>query len=539
MARTAAVPAFIGWTAWQVQAGWLLRAHRVCHADPVLHRVTGFARVYSEGRIHAGGVSSSSVSRWETGRVPVTAAAVRRYEDVLGLSPHRLLAPIQTIARHEGGPTADLFLRGGEGTRPLEASVATPEPLLDRVLDSGVLTGTDWDDLTRWAAYGSGRVSPGRVRHLVARRLLEETLVASGVSWMRRFEALNRLLADPLWGPETIAACTEIAEQPEHAGLIEVVCALDASPHPDAGRGVLRQLTDPTTADTQYGALLAAARKVRKHHFTASQTRTLVEVVDGVLTGPRLTHSSSITEAATVLLHRLPLSAAYAARLTASAAEQGPTARSIVTHGSIADPSTAAVTVARVLARLDDDTPAHPADVLDALVDDLLHHPIADARLYAAMMLNASPYGARIAAALAAELRRPETARSEARAVPLLHALRVLGGPGQRARVAELTLAPGLPKTVSIAAVHALAHIEGHSPESYWRAVFHQNLGAAHGAAEQHHVLKRLVYGFAMAGELDLLMRLVAEQRPRAVRAAHFSQWWTSLDRHVRDSARH
>jgi hypothetical protein len=538
MAQAAGVrPVVIRWTPWQVQAGWLLRAHRVSHTDPALWRLAGFARAYSEDRRHTGGASASSLSRWETGQVPVTAAAVRRYEDVLGLSAHRLLAPIQTIARHEGGPAAALFLRGNAGA-PSAVREGAAEPLLDRVLDGGMLTGTDWDDLTRWAAYGGGRVSPGRVRHAVARRLLEETLVADGVSWMRRFEALNRLLADPLWGPQAVAACTEIAQQPEHAGLIEVVCALDASPHPDAGRTVLRQLTDPTTADTQYGALLAAARKTRKHHFTAGQTRTLVEVVDEVLTGPQLSHSASTVEAAAVLLHRLPLSVAHAARLTASAAEHGPAAGAIVAYGSLADPTAAALTAARIVARLDGDAAMRGTTVLAAFVDDLLHHPVADARLYAAMMLDASPYGPAIAGVLAAELRCPATARVEARAVPMLHALRVLGGPGQREAVAELTLAAGLPRTVALAAVHSLAHIEGRSPESYWRAVFHHNVRAAAGVAEQHHVLKRVVYGFAMGGELDLLTRLVAEQRPRGVRAQQLSGWWTSLDHHIRDSAR-
>jgi hypothetical protein len=537
MVRTAvARPAVVRWTPWQVQAGWLLRAHRLHHADPALRRLTGFAGAYREDRRHAGGISPSSVSRWENGLVPVTASAVRRYEDVLGLGAYRLLAPIQTVARHEGGPTAAVFLRDERGA-PSAAPGPQVEALLDRVLDGGVLTGADWDDLTRWAAYGGGRVFPGRVRHAVVERLLEETLVSGGTSWMRRFEALSRLMADPLWGPQAISVCASVARQPAHAGLIEAVCALDASPHPDAGRAVLRQLTDPTTADTQYGALLAAARKTRKRHFTAEQTRTLVDVVDGVLTGPRPSHASSTREAAAVLLHRLPLSAAHAAQLTAAAAGHGSAVHAVVTHGALTDPATAAFAVSRVLVRLGEDT-APPSAVLGALVDHLLHHPVADIRLHAALMLHASPYGPRVAAALAADLRQAATASSEDRAVPILDALRVLGGPGQREVVAGLTLARGVPPAVALTAVHALAHIGGRSPESYWRAVFHQHVRDAPGAAEQHRVLKRLVYGFAMGGELDLLTRLVAEQQSPTAPARPLSGWWTSLDRHVRDSAR-
>ncbi|MFF9606141.1 hypothetical protein ACF1GY_28260 [Streptomyces sp. NPDC014684] len=535
MARTAVTrPAFIRWTPWQVRAGWLLRAHRTRQRDPALRGLAGFARAYRENWRLAGGVSPSSLSRWENGLVPVTAAAVLRYEYLVGLAPYSLLAPVQTIARHEGGPAAAVFLRGSRG-----APQAGPrmEELLDRALDSGTLTSADWDDLTRWAVGGDGHVSPGRVRGAVARRLLQETMVADGVSWMRRFEALSRLMTDPLWGPETISVCNGVAQQPDYTGLIDTVCLLDASPHPDAGRAVLTQLTDPTTADTRYGALLAAARKVRKRHFTAGQTRTLVNVVDDLLAAPHAPHPQSAVEAAAVLLHGLPLSVKHAERLAASAADHSPSAHAVVAHGSLTDPVTAEVTVSRILARLDDDAPGRTASVLSALVGELLHHPVTDVRLHAAMLLQASPYGSQIAAALATELRHPATARTEDRAVPILYALRVLGGPGQRAVVAGLTLAPGLPTGVSLAAVHALAHIGGSSPESYWRAVFRKYTRHPAGAADQHGDLKRLVYCFAMGGELNLLTRLVAEEQARTASARHLSDWWTGLDRHVRDSA--
>ncbi|MGW8728109.1 hypothetical protein ACWGNF_19005 [Streptomyces sp. NPDC055808] len=533
-------PATVRWTPWQVQAGWLLRAHRLCHADPSSRQLPEFAAAYRDGHRGAAGTSPSSLSRWETGRVPVGQEAVRRYEDVLGLPAYSLLAPIQTIARHEGGATAAVFLRGG-ACPSTSGSVETGiEPLLDRALDGGVLTGEDWDELTLWATYGGGRVSPGRVRSAVVRRLLEETLVSGGVSWMRRFESLGRLMADSRWGPEVIAVCSGAAEQPGHAGLIETVCALDGSPHPDAARAVLRQLTDPTTPDCLYGALLAGARKTRKRHFSAEQTRVLVDVVDGILAGgPGQALSLPAVEAAAVLLPGLPLSPAHAARLAGAAADHGETVRAIVRHGSLVGPESAAISVTRLLARLSVDVPVQIAPVLRDLLDDLLHHPVADVRLYAAMLLRASPYGSEVATALAAELRQPSTVRAEDRAVPLLYALRVLGGPGQRDVVAGLTLAQGLPSGVVVAAVHALGHVGGRSPESYWRAVFAQHTRAtATDAAEQHSVMKRLVYGFAMAGELPLFTRLVEEQ-DRAAPAQHLSEWWTGLAPHISDSARH
>ncbi|MBY8880131.1 helix-turn-helix domain-containing protein [Actinacidiphila acidipaludis] len=554
MARAGgARPAAIPWTPWHIRAGWLLRSHRLRHTDPDLRRLGGFARAYGVSGQKEGGISPSTLSRWESGTVVVTAEAVRRYEGVLGLPAHHLLAPIQTVARHEGGPAAAAFLRGRYGppagtaangpARPRSAgahgTALRMDPLLDRALDGGILTSEDWDELTWWAAYGGGSVSPGRVRRAVVQRLLEETLVSSSTQWMRRFEALGRLMADPFWAPEAVAVCAEAAEQSEHVGLIEAVCALDGSPHPDAARAVIRQLTDPTTEDSRYGAMLAAARKSRKGHFGADQNRVLVDVVDGVLTSASQgAHPLPLVEAAAVLVHRLPLSAAHTARLVAAAADLHPTAGAVVLHGSLTAPAAASVTVARVLARLPDDvTSPQSGDVLGGIVHDLLHHPVADVRLYAAMLLSASPYGGEVAAALTAELRNTAVVRAENQAVPVLYALRVLGGPEQRGVVADLTLARGLPRGVVLAAVDALGHIGGRSPETYWRAVFERHSKAVPDPGEQQRVLKRLVYSFAMADELDLLTRLVGEQA-REVSAQGLSRWWTHLARHVRESAR-
>lgn len=539
MVRTAAPEAAALPTApWQVRAGWLLRAHRISHPDPALRGLGGFARAFGAGRGAAGTASPSALSRWETGRTPVPHAAVRRYEQVLGLVPHQLISVVETIARYEGGPSAEAFTRastaqpgrGGPVQRRMDL-------LLDKVLDADVVTGDDWDELTLRATRPGGLVSPGRIRRAVTERLLEETLVADGVAWMRRFEAFGRLMADPQWAPEAVAACEQVAAQAGHAGLIEAVCALDTSAHPDAARHVLRQLTDPTNADSFYGALLACLRKCRKRHFTPDQGRVLADVVGSLLTGDGARQEDA--QAAATLLHRLPVSAARAARLVEAAADR-PATRTIVLHGSLVEPALAAVGVARVHARMSRaDGPGPAAGVLGAVVDDVLHHPVADVRLYTAMLLDASPYGQDVAAALAAELQLAGTVQAAERAVPMLHALRVLGGPEQRPVVAGLTLAQGVPHSVVRAAVHAIGHIGGRSPEAYWRAVLlrHTENRAHRSGPAADGQLKRLVYGFAMNGELDLLKRLVHE-RGRSDPLPDLSAYWTGLPHHIRDSAR-
>ncbi|KAA0941147.1 hypothetical protein [Streptomyces apricus] len=518
---------------WNARAGWLLKSHRLRHEEPNVRTGASFGSLFGADERDPWVVSASTVSRWENGTVPLPRKAVPRYEKVLGMAPHSLLAVIETVARYQGGHSADAFVNdisprrqeNGRNSRNLDV-------LLDKILDGERMSGDEWDALTAELTSSPVPIAPARIRRAVTERLLEETLVSSGLPWMRRFEALSRLLADPGWAQDAVAACADVGCQKNHVGLIEALCALDGSSHPDAARHVLRQLRAPTNADSFHGALLACVRKVQRRHFDRTQLAGILHVVADLLRDPSA--ELETLELAALLLPRLPASQRFAAALNRTAAGRTET-RHIITHQLLTDPVTARISVARLLGRmaLDADPPRVVA-VLRDLLDDVLHHPVSDVRLYSAMLLRASPYRETSAAALAAELTVPATVRSE-RAVPVLHALRVVGTSSQRPAVARLTLADGLPSVVLRAAVHALGHIGGRSPEQYWRAVLRYHLDAwarrrtVHGESE----LKRLVYAFGMAGELELLVRLLREEAVKAPAQA-MSMWWTSLPRHIR-----
>lgn len=521
---------------WGVRAGWLLRVHRMRHPDVGMHTGTSFATLLGADGGVPGTVSASTISRWESGRIPVPSAAVRRYEEVLGLVPYALLAVIETMARYQGGSAANSFAAGAVARVVADGRhTQRVDLLLDKVLDDEQLTGGEWDELTARLVSGPVPISPARIRRAVTERLLEETLVSAGLPWMRRFEALSRLLADPVWAPDTVSVCADVGSQANHAGLIEALCALDGSAHLDAARHVLRQLRAPTNDDSFHGALMSCVRKVQRRHFGSAQSAQVLHVVGDVL---RTSSTQPETaELAAVLLPRLFAPPRYAAVL-ARAAEGRPETRHVAAHGLLTDPGTARVAVDRVLSRMPVATdPSAVVMVLRGILDDILHHPISDVRLYNTMLLGASPYRAPLAAALAAELELPSTLRSE-RAVPILHALRVLGGPPQRAVIARLTIAEGLSPAVVRAAIHALGHIGGHSPERYWRTVLrrHTHRRALTGAAGGEADLKRLVYAFGMAGELGLLVRLLREEAAAAPARA-MSAWWTSLPQHIRVGA--
>jgi hypothetical protein len=447
-----------------------------------------------------------------------------------------LVAVLETLARYQGGPAADAFTASAVGRVGADGlHTRRVDLLLDKALDGERLTGGEWDELTARLVSSPVPLSPARIRRAVTERLLEETLVSGGLPWMRRFESLSRLLADPAWAPDTVAVCADVGSQAHHAGLIEALCALDGSGHPDAARHVLRHLRDPTDDDSFHGALMACVRKVQRHHFGPDQSAELLHVIGDVLRDPRVQPETA--ELAAVLLPRLPAPPRYAAALSRAARARAET-RHIAAHGLLTAPGTARVAVARLLSRMPvtGDPPTVVA-VLREVVDDILHHPVSDVRLYNAMLLRASPYRASLAAALAVELTAPSVLRSE-RAGPVLHALRVLGGPSQRPAIARLTIAEGMPPTVVRAALHALGHIPGRSPEHYWRAVLRRHtdrhpLTSGSGGRTE---LKRLVYAFGMAGELALLVRLLHEEAVEAPAWA-MSAWWTTLPQHVRVGA--
>ncbi|MFJ9907490.1 hypothetical protein ACIRVK_32165 [Streptomyces sp. NPDC101152] len=518
----------------------MLRVNRLAHPDPELRSVTGFARAFGHPTGTAR-LSPSTVSRWENGLVPLSHSTVRRYEVLLGVAPYLLIATIDTLARYQTGGSApggvlDLRRRNWTGCDDL----GRLDALLDQVLDDGDISGPEWDELTTRLVSGPRLVAPRRVREAVAHRLVEESTISDGLSWMLRFESLNRLLAHADWAAEAVAACANVAADRNHAAILEAVSYLDGSTHPDAARHLLRHLTRPTSDETFEGALFASVRKVRHRHLNQDQLISVADVVADLLTGGGVAARNSVLAAA--ILPTLPWAPAHRARLVRAAADH-PATRDVVLHGRLAAPDAARTVVARVLSRL---SGRHHGlgthDILRELVDEVLHHPVFDVRLYTGMLLRASPYRAPLAASLAAEFRVPATLAFVPRAVPLLNALRVLGGPPERGVVAAITLADGLPAEVVEAALHAMGHIGGSSPDRYWHDVLRRHgerrsprTALPFAAAGGDTRLKHLVYAMSMAGGQDASARACAD--PRLPAQAHaLSAWWRQVPSHVRRS---
>ena len=520
---------------------WLLRVNRIFGPDEGFARASVFATAFCGG-CWPGTANESKVSRWETAALRVPYQAIRRYEELLGLRPGLIAASAETI---HGYYCPDPGCPGWDGwslPRHEPVPVGRISELIDKARSDDVMTGQDWDEVTREiSAVPFFFISPGSTWAALAERLLQEQIVSDGVAWMQRFGALVRLLGHPVGQQPAIAACASLAADRANQVGIEVICALDVTGHPDASYHVLGQLACPTSDQTFYGALLACVRKVARGHFTAEQISYLASVVTSLLDDP-VRHDDARTLAAS-LLRQMPngMPPGVAAKLRRSLAGDEVLSR-VVTTGRLASERHAAGFVRRVVSaatvRMPREGPWLYDETLAALVDEMLYSPVSDVRLYAAVAIQATPYREPVAAALGTELVRIAAAAHTDLAVCIMDALRLLGGAQQRPILERFTLNAGLPQPVVASAARNIGHLGGTSDDRYWlRAVELQSqLSQRHGSAEGSATLRGLVYGLGMARNDPLLTRIRDRpEMPTQARAA--ASWWLSHPQRIRRSA--
>jgi hypothetical protein len=526
-----------------VRVAWLLRVNRLLSDSPEWTRTATFAAAF-HGGCYPRTVSESTVSRWETGVGRATYLTVRRYEELLALTPGLLVAAADISYRYAapvavGPPT----LARGDPPDPGSPGYRRMEELLERALSGAEMSGSLWDELTGYlAGVPSLVILPSRCWTDLAGRLLDELIVSDGLVWMQRSEAMNRLLGHPVGQPAAVAACVSLVSDPTNQVFVEPISVLDASGHVDAGRRVLHELVRPINERTRYGALLACIRKVRFGHFNPDQLGTLIPVVTQMLED-----RDSYADAGALgveVVRRLPSGLRADADAGLRRALGGDrTLQEVLAAGRLAATATSRVVVERIVrsvaAGLGRDIPGFSDDVLPVLIDEMLYAPILDVRLYAAMLVYASPYRAAVAAAFATELAKPHVVADATLAVSLLGGLRAIGGAEQRPLVERLILAPGIAADVSGAAASSIGHVGGLSPDRFWLTAI-----ALHGRAWRRHrvrpaaaALTDLVYGLGMSRNLKLLARVRDDEEvPAPVRGA--ARWWLNRPATVYASVR-
>jgi hypothetical protein len=484
-------------------------------------------------------VSASQISRWETAAGRAGFHVLRRYEEVLGLPAHRLVAVADWVYRKASDTAGPPAL--GRGLDPASPSVhdRTGE-LLDQALSADLMTGTDWDELTsHLAVLPAAFLHPRTAWTDLGERLLTELLISNADAWLLRAEALDRLIAHPRAGPPIVAACAALASDPANQIVIEPLTILDLTANPDANRHVLRQLAHPVSDRSLRGALLAVIEKLPRRHFRGGQVSGLATIAMELVTAAE--PGSEIRNLAAKLLHELPpdlLGAAYD-RLRGGA---DPTTWAILTHGrtAVADPADRVINRIGAVCTVTANQPDAGADpMLSRMLAAMVFSPNQNERLLAGLVIAATPYRQPVGAALTSEL-----TAAAARAVPLttaiLGAIPLVGRPVDRPIVERFASAAGLPPPISDTATWSLGHVPGRSERRFWLTAL-----AAHARAWQVtrnpaalSALSGLTYSLGIGRNDDLLTAIRADTRlPAAIRAA--AGWWLNIPTRIHASAAH
>lgn len=500
--------------------GWLVRVNRR-YGQPRFPSLGELARAFA----HAGRPvpSTSALSRWETGVTVLTHDRIADYERALHLPTHSLTAVADVCVRYASATTGShlLLARTSPDTRTLD-------DLLAAATTDGVMTGAQWQNLTAMLAAAPHTVlSPRSLWAQLTHRLTVEANIADGINWLLRCEALNRLVAHPAGQETAIAAVGDLALDRSVHSMAGTVSSLEATGHRGANDLLMRQIRDPITDRIFYGALLASVRKVRDGHFTRAQLMRMVGPL--IETAGDSMASVDVRALARILIGAMPVDV-----------------RSRVRGHRLPDvePSAGESIVDRVCAttwaRLGADPDSGDDAVLREIVEEMVHHPLFDVRLYATFLLYSTPFRLPLAAASALELRRALARRDVAQVVRLVELLRVLGGPAERVMVEQMMLNDGLDVRIRMCTASALAHLGGYSAVEFFEAAIRGSVRKWHASGRgpgEAAVLQWLVYALGMSGMTALLQTIRrTTDLPSATTTA--ARWWLSLPAHITDSAR-
>jgi hypothetical protein len=504
-------------------------------------RASSFAAAFQGGSWQAT-ANESKISRWETSVLRVPRQAISRYEDLLGLVKGQLTSAADTVHDYYCLEPGCLAPYGRDAPRGETIPVARVETLIDKAASSDLMTGQEWHELSSVISSASlFFISPAARWATLAERVLQEQIIADGVPWLHRFGALSRLLRHPVGQQAAIDTCASLAADRSNQAGIEVICALDSTVHPDATRHVLTQLANPTSDSVFYGALLACVRKLARGHFTSRQADYLASVAAELLDSPDSYLDSRILAAS--LLRQMPegLPARVASQLSRALATDEALSP-ILRTGSVAHPRVIEDLVGPVVtaaaARMPRDGPWPYDETLATLVEEMLYRPNADVRLFAAVLIRATPYRAPVASALTRTLTRMRLTSHPDLAACILDAFRLIGTAAQRPMAESLVLHHNLPPQITIAAARNIGHIGGTSPDQFWAQAIdtYARRWRRHSSPADGAIIRGLIYGLGITGNDTLLNGLQRSPGlpPEARKAA---SWWLNQPQTIRQSA--
>ncbi|MBB5874165.1 hypothetical protein F4553_007599 [Allocatelliglobosispora scoriae] len=499
--------------------GWLLRTSRRFGADEALRSGRTFARAFSA--LGSRPLAPSQITRWETGQLPLGREAIRRYEQLLHLTPESLVSVADTTMRYAADGAS---LRSSHETDD-DLDRVRLFHMLDRVTGADALSGADWSSLTELvAARPQLELYPSKIWLAITDRLLDEMVDAVGIEWLQRQEAMSRLLRHPAARHDAVEGCIAHASDPTSLSIVEPLSLLNNTQDPVANRYVLRQLEHPDGERALEGALQAVIRKVSQQHFHHQESIRLVASLTSLMNDAST--SGAVLALAVEAGRRLSRQPSYAGVVPLQL-HTGPVVHDAWTARRSAEPTAAQVVSARIAARVHNQLAREAGStdaILATLVEETMFHPDPDLSLASAMLIGATPYRIPFTQMLLDEVKL-DLARQRG-TYPLASALRaltLLGVDTHRPLVHDLLTKRGASETVRQAAAWATPFCFGRFPEPIWRqiltvqfAAWRQSPNTTNGS-----ILHGIAFGIGTEGHRSLLAYIREHPHaPQTARAA-------------------
>lgn len=502
---------------------WMLRANRMFGVEEDLSKGSAFARAFTSAdwpdELHP-----SRITRWERGDATVDYRVIRRYEELLHLPRHLLVSVADAAYREALGSAGPPLLR-----RPPSHGRKDLGDILDRALGEDPMDADGWDEIT--ADLDAARIllpAADPRWATLAERLVTELSIAEDSAWLRRGEASVRLIGDRDNTAAVIASCAALAADPRNQMPAEPLTLLEISPHPDAARQVIRQISDPTSESARRGAWWSAAQKSHRPHLRPPERVAFVKHAGDLLAGYQ-GHPSCRMSAADVLRQLGARSPALLKRLGEDDA-----ARSILTSGRVAAEDVTAPYVRRLTAEILAWMPREvftEEPILSRLLSDVLFEARIDVQIMALRRIWATPYRFPTAKVLAGQLDSREVRDDETLTRAILAGLASLGTPAHRRMFEALAFSGRTSPNIRNACVWHLAHIAGTSSDRFWAELITRHV-ADRSDPLAEHTARGVVYALGVHRRFTELRALHADPTsPAVIKDAAF--WWLNTPGHI------
>lgn len=372
----------------ETRLAWLLTTSRILGSDANLSRRNQFlSRLAERGNV----MDAPRLSRIESGAAAAPIAVYADYEALLGLVPGSLAATAVGLRRAFGAPQPLRDRKPREGTAEAEL-----DSLLE-VVSGGSAKGSEWLRVSRalWY-YDHVYLRPDDWSELCA-TLVRELATATGVDYVRRFEAAAGLLQHPSAQRHLSLAIGNFVMDPDTQVVAPVLNLLAEVADPGASELVLRLLGSPSK-HLHRAASSVAASKVARGHFDHQALPVLERHVERRLA--RRVSLDGGLDSLDLAVHLPRTSWENVESRLRDPMATALVARTRSTRELIASRKASAL-ASEVATAIQESTPTHhPVEtdmMLHRLVREALVHTHKPRRHHAALLLAASPYAPAVA----------------------------------------------------------------------------------------------------------------------------------------------